>query len=110
MKKQAKKTQKAPFMIKHFDDYHEIRSNTHKTIELGCFPTKDYGYFRYFGLFYKSAKPTYEQVLQSIKSKVKFGEFVHYRGDGEDIGIQFDDEFKKEIKSALRSSPYMPGE
>ena len=32
---------KNTFHIKHFDDYHEIRSKTFKSIELGCFPTKD---------------------------------------------------------------------
>lgn len=93
---------KTPFKIKHFDDYHEIRSETCKSIELGCFPVEDYGYCRYFGLFYKGTKPSLDQVMASLKKKVSFGEFYHYRGGEHDIGITLKD-LEKEVRSALRS-------
>lgn len=95
------------FTIKHFNDYHEIRSNTYKTIELGCFPVEEYGYCRYFGLFYKEAKPSLDRVMKRLQKKVSLGEFYHIRGGEDDIGITLND-LKLEVKRALKSSPDMP--
>jgi len=60
------------FQIRTFDDYHEIQSETWKTIELGCFPQKGYDYGRYFGLFYKGQKPYVSCVMERLKRKVDF--------------------------------------
>lgn len=97
---------KSSFSIRHFNDYHEIYSNTLNTIELGCFPVEEYGYCRYFGLFYKGRKPSLKKVMASIKKKVDFGEVAHYR-TGHDIGITLSD-LEYEVKEALKSKPTTP--
>ena len=79
------------YKIRHFRDYHEIQSKTYKTLELGCFPTKGYGYFRYYGLFWKGRVPSIDKILQSLNKKVMFGTFVFTK-----------DNLKQEIKTALK--------
>ena len=100
-----KKKTKSSFMIKHFDDYHEIRSKTHKYIELGCFPSKDeaYGYNRYFGLFFKGKQPSIKRVVSSILKKVQCDtetfHSTHYR-TGLRIGIS-KEELIQEVKDSM---------
>jgi hypothetical protein len=74
------------FMVKHFDDYHDILhyDGEYNAIELGCFPVREYGYCRYFGLFYKGRKPLIRKVLDSVLRKVTLRKLGHYRS-GEDI-------------------------
>jgi hypothetical protein len=87
------------FTIRAFDDYHEIHSETQKTIELGCFPEKGRGYCRYFGLFYKGRKPSVSAVIQRLKRRIDFGDISHYR-TGTDISIT-KEELEAEVKGAL---------
>ncbi len=95
------KHKKKNFYIKHFDDYHEIESETHNCMELGCYPTKDgYGYNRYFGLFWRGKRPGIKSILQSILKKVEFGESIHYR-TGEDVGFS-KDQIISEVREAYR--------
>jgi hypothetical protein len=86
------------FTIKHFDDYHEIQSETQNCIELGCFPPKrtDYGYFRYFGLFYKGRKPSFNAVMEKMRRLVYVGQYQHHR-TGDEIGITAKD-LENEVK------------
>jgi hypothetical protein len=100
--KHIKQQMKTNFYIKHFDDYHEIRDNEYKSVELGCFPPKrgNYGYFRYFGLFYKGKRPSFETVFPEIKKLVYTGSFIHYR-TSEDITVTEKD-LKRELKKVLR--------
>jgi hypothetical protein len=90
------------FYIKHFNDYHQIQDDEYKSIELGCFPPKngDYGYFRYFGLFYKGRKPSFKTVFSLMKERVYLGSFYHYRGNNEDIGINEND-LKTQLQKSL---------
>ena len=102
---------KNKFYIRHFDDYHDITSKTYKYMELGCFPTKeDYGYNRYFGLFYNGRKPSLSKVLKSLKRKVELDtcnhKEIHYR-TGEEIGIT-EQELEKEVKDALKQDANEP--
>lgn len=84
-------TKKRTWMIRHFDDYHDIiyrdkRYDTgekYNTLELGCYPVKDYGYNRYFGLFYKGRKPSLKRVYASMLRKVEFGENYNHYPDGD---------------------------
>jgi hypothetical protein len=89
---------KSTFKILHFNDYHCIKSCTYKTIELGCFPAKNHAYFRYFGLFYKGRKPSFDKVFNNIKKKIDMNrrnEYVDYTGN---LGLKI---LKSEIKEAL---------
>lgn len=102
---------KNKWYIKHFDDYHSIRSKSYKYQELGCFPTKeDFGYNRYFGLFFKGKRPTLKKILKSLSRKVQFDndeyQSIHYR-TGKDIGITKDD-FIYEISEAIKHDPNQP--
>ncbi len=107
------KKKKNNFKIKHFDDYHEIFSKTYKYLELGCFPAiEDYGYNRYFGLFFKGRKPSLDKVMRSLIKKVSLNtetkKNVHYR-TLEEIGITLK-ELKQEVKEALKieaEEPYV---
>jgi hypothetical protein len=76
------------FYIKHFNDYHDIESETYKCEELGCYPAKNFdgGYNRYFGLFWKGRKPSLKKVVASMLRKVDFSENEHYF-TGDDISI-----------------------
>ena len=65
--------------IKHFDDYHEIESKTNKTLELGCFVPKGWGYARYFGLFYKGKRPKRREVMSRLLKRVELGQVLHER-------------------------------
>jgi len=57
----------AKWYIHHFADYHEINDiGEYKSIELGCFPTKESSYHRYFGLFYTGRKPGADKVLDAV--------------------------------------------
>lgn len=85
--------------IKHFRDYHEIQSETFKTIELGCFPTPHHGYTRYFGLFYKGRKPSVKNVYNRMLKKVAFGVRQHHR-TGQEIGI-FKEDLLEEVKESM---------
>ncbi|RDJ35016.1 MAG: hypothetical protein DWQ19_09280 [Crenarchaeota archaeon] len=88
------------FRVKHFGDYHEIASETCKTIELGCFPTKGHGHSRYFGLFYTGRLPSIKRILNSVRRKVALGSFYHDY-TGEDIGCSWEDvEF--EVKTSIQ--------
>ena len=84
--------------IQHFDDYHSITQyeGEYKVIELGCFPVKEnYGYDRYFGLFYKGKKPKFEDVFAAMKKKVKFNlPSINWPLTENDLSI----EIKKAIK------------
>ena len=91
---------KKNWMVKHFDDYHEIQSDSYNVIELGCFPGAEYGYCRYFGLFYSGKRPSLPVIIESVLSKVTLGEFRHYR-TGEDIGYEEETVIKK-IKDAMK--------
>lgn len=89
---------KKNWMVKHFEDYHEIESDTHNVIELGCFPVADYCHCRYFGLFYKGRRPSLPLVVKDVLSKIKLGEFYIH---GEDFGYD-EDTLIKEIKDAMK--------
>lgn len=94
---------KNTFKIKSFDDYHEIYpysqgEKSEKGIELGCFPPKTGGYFRYFAVIYKGRKPSVEKVLIHLKKLTHPGKFVHYR-TSEDIGVSW-----KEIESEVKEN------
>lgn len=89
------------FLVRHFNDYSEIWSNTYKTVELGYFPVSEYGCCRYFGLFYKGKKPSLLEVMKRINKKVVVGDFIHYRTK-ENIGIS-PVELREEVKRALHS-------
>lgn len=59
--------------IQSFCDYHEIpdaRKHREKAIELGCFPPKKGGAFRYFGLFYKGGLPSIDTVYEALKDMI----------------------------------------
>lgn len=88
------------FSIRHFDDYHEIQSETQNAIELGCFPVPNYGYCRYFGLFYTGRRPTITKVLPLVLKKVCLGHYHHYRTD-EEIGTNRK-EVEREVRRALK--------
>ena len=63
----------AKFVIKSFDDYHEIdfAQKGWKSCELGCFrPKSGYDYNRYFAVFWKGRKPTKDQINNSLKEKI----------------------------------------
>lgn len=99
------------FFIKHFDDYHEIRSKTHKYIELGCFPPKkdNPGYCRYFGLFWKGRKPSIAKVIASLKKKIDLsGENRHYFSNV-DISINLKD-LTEEVQSMMSDNGEGPDE
>lgn len=94
----------ANFFIKHFDDYHSITSKTMNYQELGCFPTKDdYGYNRYFGLFFTGQRPSFKRIMNSLKRKISLDtenhKEIHYR-TGREIGITEKD-LIREIKESL---------
>lgn len=88
--------------IKSFDDYHDIiPPKGYKSIELGCFPPKNHWCFKYFGLFYKTRKPSVNKVFEELKKKVHFGEFYHGRTN-EEIGIT-EQELFEEVSKALKN-------
>lgn len=99
---------KNTFHIKHFDDYHEIRSKTFKSIELGCFPTKDgFGYNRYFGLFFKGRKPSLQKVLSSLQKKIPLNTVsIHYRTKEEIPEVTLED-LEYEVKRALSDPEFV---
>lgn len=107
MKKNKKQNK---FFIKHFDDYHEISSKTHKYLELGCFFVDEYGYCRYFGLFYKGKRPSLSKIMNSLKRKVcikdKETNTCHYY-TGEDVGLTFED-LLYEVKESLKQQANDP--
>jgi len=90
--------QKKNWMVKHFDDYHEIQSDTHNVIELGCFPVEECGYCRYFGLFYNGRRPSLPAIIEAVLSKVTLGYFEVY---GVNCGYD-KDALIKEIKDAMK--------
>lgn len=113
-KKKAKRKGTHTFMIRHFDDYHEIRSKTHRYIELGCWPVKneDYGYNRYFGLFFKGRKPSATRVLAALKRKVDLDTPMHYATHyrtGERIGID-EATLKEEVYEVMKLTHDGPDE
>lgn len=61
--------------IVHFDDYHEIpeavRDGNHR-IELGCFPTKGFSYYRYYGLFYSGRRPSLDAILIAVLPMIRW--------------------------------------
>ena len=90
--------------IKCYDDYHEIQdTKVCKSIELGCFPTKDGLYAKYFGLYYnkKLPKPSFKEIKNSLYDKVQFGKFVHYR-TGKDIGVT-EEYVEEQVRLVLES-------
>jgi len=111
MRIKMKKKNKSNFYIKHFDDYHSITSKTYNYQELGCFPTKDgYGYCRYFGLFFKGRRPSFDKIMQSLLKKVSLDteseKETHYR-TGEEIGLTLED-LEYEVKESLKEEAYEP--
>lgn len=60
--------------IKSFDDYHDIMDYKEDEYlgrhELGCFPS-DFGYSRYFGVFWNAELPTKKEILNCLQKKVK---------------------------------------
>lgn len=88
------------WFVKHFNDYHDIQSETYKTLELGCFPVKDYGYCRYFGLFYKGKMPSIDKVLERVWRYVEKGEVRHYY-TGQDISFD-KNQVRNEIYDAIK--------
>jgi hypothetical protein len=95
------KSTKIEFKILDFDDYHSIHSEHYKTIELGCFPPKNGGYFRYYGVFYKGRKPSIEKVMKVLDRKLKYGSFIHDRSN-EEIGVTREDVLS-EVKINLKN-------
>lgn len=93
---------KSNFKIKHFDDYHSIYSDTYKTVELGCFPVEEFGYSRYFGLFYKGRKPSLKKILSSLKKKVCYESINHYITEYY-IGITLE-ELEEEVRLAIKKA------
>lgn len=72
--------------IRSFDDYHDIESETFNTFELGCFPEPNFGYCRYFGLFYKGKRPPRKQVIGRLLKRVFVGKINNER-TGTDISV-----------------------
>ena len=67
----------AKFVIKSFDDYHDIDFVFKDWVakELGCFrPKTGYDYNRCFAVFWKGRKPTKTQINNSLKEKIFIGE------------------------------------
>jgi len=100
---------KAKWKIQDFDDYHSILDRrTDKNgndkpghaIELGCFPHPEYGYNRYFGLFYAGRRPSLKKIMNSLKKKVDLEYSEHYR-TGEETTIT-EKELEHEVKESLR--------
>lgn len=61
------------FVIKHFDDYHEIEDcyTNWSVCELGCFrPKTGYDYNRYFALYWVGRKPSKIRINNSLKRKL----------------------------------------
>lgn len=85
--------------VEHFDDYHEIESKTHKTLELGCFPVEDYSYRRYFGLFYKGRRPAFDKVFKSVLKKA-FTDYKVHGYSGKDITCS-PEELEQEVKEHM---------
>lgn len=59
--------------IQAFIDYHEIedaRQYRESAIELGCFPPKHGGAFKYYGLFYKGGRPSVNTVYEKLKNMI----------------------------------------
>ena len=98
---------KPNFKIKHFDDYHEIPMHFHNQrkfnhyLELGCFPCKriNYGYFRYFGLFYNGRRPSLKTLMKKIDNVVYYGYPRHWH---EEDSYTSKSEVEKEIKRSLK--------
>lgn len=56
--------------IQAFVDYHEIddaRQHRESAIELGAFPPKRGGAFKYYGLFYKGKRPSVDTVYKVLE-------------------------------------------
>lgn len=76
--KTATKPKRRTWYIKNFDDYHEIKNTkTKKALEIGCFPPgdEDWGYCRYFALFYSGKRPSLKEVYDYLckTGKIMFG-------------------------------------
>ena len=65
--------------MKHFADYHEIESSTHKCVELGCWPVKTAGCSRYFGLFWTGKAPKRDKILKPVLAKAADQPIAHFR-------------------------------
>ncbi len=107
-----KNNNKNTFYIRHFDDYHEIVSKTHKYLELGCFFIEEYGYCRYFGLFFKGKKPSLSRVMNSLKKKVtikneKENSYCSHYFSGKDVGHTYE-ELIHEVKESLKIQEEQP--
>lgn len=65
------------FYVEHFADYHEIEgTHGYTAIELGCFPTENQQYNRYFGLFYKGRRPSLKVILEVLEGMVRIDQFA----------------------------------
>lgn len=90
---------KTKWYLQSFGDYHEIplTDSNYKSIEIGCFPVRNYGYCRYFGLFYKGRRPKLQEVYNRLIPKISVGDFYHYRTN-ENIGYSPGD-IRKELRN-----------
>jgi hypothetical protein len=85
----------ANWYIHHFSDYHEIGNiGKYKAVELGCFPTKNEFYHRYFGLFYIGRKPALDDILKAIDKMIDYDKTKDSEFTPKEI--------KKSIKLALK--------
>jgi hypothetical protein len=94
---------KIKFYIKIFPDYHDIcDTKEFKSLELGCFPTKNGWCRNYYGLFYKGGKPKFKDIKKTLFENIDFSKEIKHGITGKDISItekMVEDEVRESLKN-----------
>jgi len=89
------------FRVTSYPDYHDIgyyARKDEKYLELPCWPDR-YGQYRYFAVYWKGRKPSCKAVLERVKRKAVFCDYVQDCETDEDVSL-----CKKFAKRDLRDS------
>lgn len=90
------------FYILVHSDYHDIRDKGEfKSIELGCFPTRDGLCCNYVALYYKGRKPSFKKIKNSLFQKVDINKNYRHGYTGDNISMT-EEEISKEVRQALK--------